>query len=171
MNSVEIGQDDTGYYALHVRHRGEMSIAEALRRRGYTVLLPNSRHPSPGHSKSQDALTPLFPGYLFVEASLRGLSQLAYIRGVNSVVKTAGTLRPIPVHEIASIRLLCEDPGDCRPCESLTKGQRVRIDSGPFSGFEGILIREPDRYRVVISFHCLCSSVAVDLRDTHISTL
>jgi transcription antitermination factor NusG len=46
----------------------------------------------------------------------------------------------------------------------LSKGDKVRIKSGPLEGLEGIVERQKGRSRIVISINAIMNSVAVDLQ-------
>jgi transcription antitermination factor NusG len=47
------------------------------------------------------------------------------------------------------------------PYEYLSAGKKVRINTGPFAGLEGVIVRCQNRVRFVVSFHWMCRSVGV----------
>jgi transcription antitermination factor NusG len=54
-----------------------------------------------------------------------------------------------------------------QPHPYLQVGRRVRVLRGPLEGFEGILIRRQQKYRIVVSIDLIVRSIAaeVDIAD------
>jgi transcription antitermination factor NusG len=50
-----------------------------------------------------------------------------------------------------------------RPHSLLTAGQRVRIRSGALAGFEGIVLRNKNSFRVVLTVEHIMQSYAVEV--------
>jgi transcription antitermination factor NusG len=110
---------------------------------------------------------PLFPGYLFIHIrrSQRG-SALAVPGAVALVGGTGGEPAPLPDATIEALRTgLKLRPAQPHPLT--TAGQRVRIRSGALAGFEGIVVRSKNGFRVVLTLEHIMQSYAVevDLED------
>lgn len=134
------------WYAVQSKPRGEEVASHTLQTLGLEVFLPRVRRGThrPG---------PLFPGYLFARLHpTQHLHAVRYSRGVLRVL--GGREHPVPVDDevIAACRqrldrdgfILLEEPG-FRP------GDRLRIEYGPFAGFEGVFVRTlDDSSRVMI---------------------
>jgi hypothetical protein len=69
----------------------------------------------------------------------------------------------IPDSEICSLRRAVESHLPLGPWPFLIAGQRVRIDTGLLAGLEGTLARDSTAWRVVVSVHALCRSIAVEV--------
>lgn len=72
---------------------------------------------------------------------------------------------PVPVedNEIEAVRSIVESGVSAEPWPYLQAGQRVRIEKGPLSGLEGILVDFKKSYRLVVSVCLLQRSVAVEI--------
>ncbi len=142
----EAGPDEVlHWFAVQSKPRGEEVASHTLLSLGLEVFLPKVRRPrtEAGH---RGAPHPLFPGYLFARlCPQRHLHAVRYSRGVLRVL--GGREHPVPVDEdvIDACRrrqdadgyVLLEEPG-FRP------GDRLKIESGPFAGFEGVFVRTLD---------------------------
>ena len=105
---------------------------------------------------------PLFPNYVFIRIALAERSSVLAIPGVLWIV--GGGLKPsaIPDSEIESLRAGVE-LGNLQPHPYLVVGERVRITTGPMRGMEGILLRQNNGARVVLTLDLIKSSVAVQI--------
>jgi len=92
-------------------------------------------------------------------------------QGVSYIVKTGSTIAPLPPEEEITISLLSRMETACEPCASLQPGQRVRIETGPLAGQEGVLVRMDGNDRVVLSVNSIFQSVSVDVRNTQLTVL
>jgi len=150
--STPVSGSGCHWYAVQSKPRGEEVASHTLQTLGLEVFLPRVRRgttrPSPVH-----APRPLFPGYLFARLHpTQHLHAVRYSRGVLRVL--GGREHPVPVddrsEEACRQRLdrdgfvLLEEPG-------LRPGDRLRIEFGPFAGFEGVFVRTlDDSSRVMI---------------------
>ncbi|MFM7101885.1 MAG: transcription termination/antitermination protein NusG [Verrucomicrobiota bacterium] len=133
------------WFAIQARPRAEQVAAHTLATLDLEVFLPRIRQlrSSPTAAESH---RPLFPGYLFARLCLpHHLHAVRYSRGVLRVL--GGREHPVPVDDavIDACRsrqgadgfVVLEDPG-------FKPGDRLRIEFGPFAGFEGVFIRTLD---------------------------
>jgi transcription antitermination factor NusG len=158
----------TRCYAVKVRSRGEEAVANALQTKGYEVLLPcfsTLRHYSDRVRKVKCAL---FPGYVFVRMNPENLLSLVTTEGVSYVVRSGSGMLPLSEEETRTIEALCRvnETQKLEPHSYLRIGEKVRIEAGPMTGLEGILVRVRDMDRVVITVETLHSSVSVELGHT-----
>jgi hypothetical protein len=65
--------------------------------------------------------------------------------------------------EISRIRAIQASGLPARPWPYVCVGQRARIERGALAGLEGVLIREKDALRVVVSVELLHRAVAVEI--------
>jgi len=116
---------------------------------------------------------PLFPGYVFVKSDLTPVEQL-------EIVKTVGAVRLIgsmegPVHvpgdTIESLKIMISADETVTTGRRLTRGDRVMVISGPFSGVCGSFIRYQGRSRVVVQIEALGQYAAVEVDEDEVETL
>ena len=105
---------------------------------------------------------PFFPGYLFVHADLGALGQrcVQYRPGVVRLVGLGDEPTPIPAPVIAEIgdrvrTAQAQDPLGLGDGAFLQPGDKVRIQSGPLAGYEGMFdtrLGGPARARILVDF-------------------
>jgi len=149
------------WFALRVQSRCEKVVAAVARNKGFEEFLPLQQ----GHRRWSDRLkaidSPLFPGYLFCRLDPQRRLPLLTIPGVLHFVGVGKIPSPIEDCEIAAIQTAVGSGILTEPWPFLEAGQRVRLEDGPLTGLEGILVETPKRQRVVVSVTLLKRSIAV----------
>jgi transcription antitermination factor NusG len=106
---------------------------------------------------------PLFPGYVFVRLALRDRLQVLQIPSVARLVSFNGAPTALPDAEIEILKAGLERGVQAVPHPYLKAGRRVRVTAGPLEGFEGIVIREKNEWRFVISLDLIQRSIRLDI--------
>jgi len=143
------------WYALHTKPHKERQVASLLRSREVEIFLPllrvNPVNPRAAREK------PYFPSYLFVHVDLDviGLSTLRWTPGLLRMVEFGGELGTVPASLISQIRNRLTDirAAGGLSLESLSSGDRVRVVSGTFEGYEGVFdvrLSGAERVRVLL---------------------
>jgi transcriptional antiterminator RfaH len=145
------------WYALQIWSRYERFVAGLLTAKGYEVFLPTYTDP-----KRVERI--LFSGYLFCRVS-EGIT--GTIVTTSYVHRIVGGNKPVPIddQEIQNLRQLVRPQIRSQPHKYFTAGARVRIESGPLAGVEGILASDTESKRLVISIHLLRRSVSATLDE------
>jgi len=93
--------------------------------------------------------------------------------GVSYVVRSASGLLALSEAETRTIETLCQANKETsiEPCSYLRVGQRVRIETGPLIGLEGVLVRVRDMERVVVSVETLHSAVSIEIGHTRVRAI
>jgi transcription elongation factor/antiterminator RfaH len=151
------------WYALYTRPRHEKAVAEQLIKREMEAFLPVREVLSRWKDRRKLVQLPLFPGYVFVRASLTHKRRVVSTDGVVRMVSFQGTPAPIPDEEIEAVREICLTKLPCDPYPYLTEGRWVRVVRGPLDGLTGILVRKKSKHRLVVSIDILQQSVAVEI--------
>jgi transcription antitermination factor NusG len=151
------------WYALRVRWRHEKAIASALHNKGYEVFLPLHRSARHWSDRLKYLELPLFPGYLFCR--FQTLQQLSIMTppGIIEIVRSGKTLVPLDDGEIATIQSITSPNFKTQPWPFLESGNRFRINHGPLSDLEGILVSANAVYFIVLSVKPIERSVAVEI--------
>ena len=157
--------------AIHTRHQHEKSVAALLSRQGFEVFLPTYDTVRRWSDRKKQITLPLFPGYLFAVDEARRRLQVLSTPGVHIILTSGKVPAVIPNEEIAAIRRVVESPLRVEPHRFLKRGDAVRIKSGPLAGLEGIVSREKDSFRVVLSIELLGQSAAVEIDASSIEVL
>jgi transcription termination/antitermination protein NusG len=113
---------------------------------------------------------PVFPGYLFVK--IRGSEWLRALDapGVLSFVGSRQRPSQLDDFEIETLKSGLH-LHRFEPHSRLTVGERVLIIAGPLSGLGGILLRNKNGIRVVITLELIHQSVAVELNVEDVEPL
>ncbi len=106
---------------------------------------------------------PLFPGYVFCRFAAAEKAAVLGIPGVRSIVSFANQPAPIPDDEVESVRALLRAGLPVRPWPSLEIGRRVRIESGPLAGVQGVLLKFKNEWQVVVNVEILRRSVVAEV--------
>ncbi len=119
---------------------------------------------------------PLFPGYLFVEASLDNETKL-------TILKTSGVVRilgkkenaeplPVPDEKIIALQRIIDKKVELFSMQYPREGEPARIMDGPFTGIEGTVIKSDlEKELFVISIDLMQRSVAIKLEGFQISKI
>jgi transcription antitermination factor NusG len=151
------------WFALTSRPRHEKTVAENLRGKGLESFVPLYRARRQWTDRVQSVELPLFPGYVFCRFAYASRLPVLNTPGVMSVVGFSDVPTPVADEEISRIRAIQASGLPARPWPYLSVGQRARIEWGSLAGLEGVLIREKDALRVVVSVELLRRAVAVEI--------
>lgn len=164
LNPVSDEAQPCRWFALYTASRHEKRVAQHLSQREIEFYLPLYRSERKWADGSRVTLDlPLFPGYLFIHIRRRERGCVLGIPGALSVVGgTGGEPAWLPDATIEALRTGLE-ARLVRPHPSLTAGQRVRIRSGALAGFEGIVVRNKNSFRVVLTVEHIMQSYAVEV--------
>lgn len=144
--------DSYSWFALTARPRHEKSVAENLRSKGLESFVPLYRARRQWAHGVTYVDLPLFPGYVFCRFAHAGRLP---------VLKTPGA--PVADQEIKRIQAIQASGLPAQPWPYPRVGQRARIERGSLAGLEGVLIREKESLRVVVSVESLHRAVAVEI--------
>ena len=159
------------WFALQVRTRNEAGVAEQLTGRGYERFLPLYKVRKRWSDRIKEVDAPLFPGYLFCRFDPQDRLPILKTPGVIQIVGFNNGPTAVDESEIQSIQRLVTAGVPNQPWPYLAAGDRVRIDSGPLLGLEGILIDVKRSHRLVLSVTLLQRSVAVEIDSALITAI
>ncbi len=142
----------------------EKRVAQHLSQREIEHFLPLYRVQRKWNDGSRVTLDlPLFPGYLFVRIQRIDRVRVLEIPGAVAMVSgTGGQPVALPDATIQALRLGVEKYG-VEPHALLIAGQLARIRFGAFAGMEGVVVRNKNRCRVVLTLEHIHRSFSVEL--------
>jgi len=162
-------ENSVRWNALHTRYQHERRVEAMLCAKGFETFLPVYDTFHKWKDRTKKLSEALFPGYLFVADANERRLQVMTTPGVCAIVSVAGTPATIPEHEIEAIRKCVSDAGKVEPHPYLHWGDVVRVQHGPLSGVEGILVRKKDSCRLVVSVEILGRAAAVEIDAAWVS--
>ena len=160
---LECPQGATGWLAIYTRHQHEKLAAQCLTYKGFEVFLPVYTAHRRWSDRVKELSLPLFPGYLFLRAGPAHRLPILTTPGVAGVVGFAGAHAIVSDLEIESVRRALVKDAHIEPYPFLKVGDWVRVKSGPLEGLEGILVRNKNLFRLVLSVELVQKSVAVEV--------
>jgi len=126
------------WFALQVRARCEAGVAKCLEANGYEWFLPMYKCRKRWSDRIKQVDIPLFPGYLFCRFDPQYRLPIVKTSGVIRIVGCNRSPIPVDEVEITAVQTLVASGVRHQPWPFLTVGHRVRIESGPLLGLQGI---------------------------------
>jgi transcription antitermination factor NusG len=157
------------WFAVQVWSGREHVSAAHLRVRGYEVFLPCYRERRRWSDRIKVVDRALFSGYVFCRLAERVVAKIVSAPGVIRIVGDQQGPLPIPEHEIEAIQRIVQSPFCAEPWSVPCVGQKVRIETGPLRGIEGVISVLKNRRRLVVSISLLQRAVAVEIDSQSIS--
>lgn len=153
----------TSWFALRVRPKHERSCALHLTSRGLEPFTPEYSVRRQWSDRMKVVSLPLFPGYVFCRFKGEQRRDVLTAPGVASIVSFGDVPAEVTEQEIANVRTIVKSGAPYGPWPYLRAGERVRIEEGCMKGLCGTLLRDQDRFRVVVNVELLQRSVAVEI--------
>jgi transcription antitermination factor NusG len=171
LDRPEVGcEEQVTWWALYTRSRQEKKLMRHLAPLGvpyYSPLVERRHRLRCGRIRK--SYLPLFSNYVFVygNTSHRRLAQ-----------ETGCVSRWLPVpdpagltNDLRCIRRLIETGAPVTPEARIEPGMRVRIRSGAFAGFEGVVIRREKETRLLVAIAFLQRGASVVLDDCQLERI
>jgi transcription antitermination factor NusG len=159
------------WFALQIRMRHEISVADHLQGKGYEWFLPLYKARRRWSDRVKEVSSPLFPGYLFCRFNPHDRLPILKTPGVTQIVGYNHVPVPVDEQEIEAIKRLVASGLPNFPCAFLQVGSKVRIEAGALRGLEGILTELKGKRRLVLSITLLQRSVAVEIDSDAVSVV
>jgi transcription antitermination factor NusG len=160
----------SAWFAIRVRPKHERTAATGLERLGFEQYVPVHRVRRRWSDRLKEVDAVLFPGYIFCRFSSCERTRVLNCPGVESVVRCGKTDIPVDDSELAAVRALVASGRPLLQWPHFQVGQRVAIEHGPLSGLRGVIVRDAENWRVVVSIEALNRSVAVEVDREMISS-
>jgi transcription antitermination factor NusG len=170
-NEAELACAQYPWFALQVRTKHELSVANLLRGIGYAPFVPLYQCRKRWSDRIKVVDAPLFPGYLFCRLNLQNRLPVLMTPGVTQIVGYSRVPIPVDEAEINAIQMMVASGLPNQPWPFLQVGDRVQIERGPLGGLEGILLEVRGAHRLILSVTLLQRSVAVQIDPAFVKLL
>ena len=154
---------DRNWYAVKVRSKFERTASSLLRAKGFEEFLPLVRARRRWSDRTKELEVPLFPGYVFCRFDPRFRVPVLETPGVAGIVGFGSQFTPVPESEIRAIEAVINSGNPLELYPYLSAGKKIRIEDGPFTGVEGVVVEWKNRFRLIVSVTLLQRSVAVEI--------
>jgi transcriptional antiterminator RfaH len=171
LDQAEIGREtDREWCVIHTKPRQEKEFVRRLLRLDIWWYLPQIarkfRSPS---GRQRESFVPLFPSYAFVygDAEQR-LKALETGCSVHSLPVSDGVRL---THDLQQIWRLTQSGAPLTTEAHLEPGRVVRVNSGPFRGFEGRVFKRHSAARLLVIVNYLQQGVSVELDECDVEPM
>ena len=156
----------TQWYVMRSKPRKEEALWRQVKSKGIEVYFPRLRV-NPVNPRSRK-LVPYFPGYIFIQVDLEevGMSTLQWMPYSIGLVSFGGEPAAVQEHLIYEIRKRVDKIAAAggELFDGLKPGEVIRINEGPFKGYEAIFdTRLPGTERVRVLLELLDNQRQVPL--------
>lgn len=159
------------WFAVYTCANHERSVANQFAGRNIEHFLPQYESVRRWKDRKVRLQLPLFPGYLFVHMAAQDQLRVLQVPGVVRLVGFNGSPTPMPQEDIQRIHEFLGQGWRAERHPYLRAGRRARAVRGPLAGMEGIVVRQKNRSRLVLSFELIQSSMAVEMDEADLTPL
>jgi len=159
------------WLAAYTRSRHEKSVALHLESLQIPHFLPLYSKMSRWKDRKVQLQFPLFPNYVFVRIPPSARVPVLRLPGVISLVSSRGRPLPMPETEIERLRDAIGKGSVVEPYRYLEIGRRVRVMSGPFEGYEGILEQKKNAHKVIVAIPYIMRAFAITVQPDEVEPL
>ncbi len=154
---------------VHVRSRQEKAVARLFMERKQPFYLPQIEKQVKRGGRTFKSFIPLFGGYLFIRLNDDTRQTLWATKAIVRMIQVDD--QELLDQELRQIRALQEAGAVLIAHPDIAAGDAVRIANGVFQGYMGIVVRELDLTRLVVSITALNKSVTAEFpRESVVAT-
>ncbi len=148
-------------YTLSRREKDLMRKLASLKVAHYSPVIPK-RYRSP-NGRLRTSFVPLFPNYVF----MWGTADDRYQAMTTNCISRCNPVedRERLVHDLRQIYHVVAAGVALTPEARLEPGNRVRVKTGPFAKYEGIVIRREGKTRLLLSIKFLEQGVSMEMDE------
>ncbi|HEX3154864.1 MAG TPA: transcription termination/antitermination NusG family protein [Candidatus Angelobacter sp.] len=159
------------WFVVFTAPRHEKRVDEHCRIRGIESFLPLFEKKCQWKNGVRKILyLPLFSNYIFVRVEWGRYVPVLAIPGVISIVGSTREKLPVSDSYIHFLQTGVRE-GKIEPHPYLTEGATVRVRSGAMAGMEGILVRQKNSSRVVLTLEMITRSISVEVEMENIEPI
>ena len=156
------------WFALYTKPRSEFKAAEQIEEIGVEFYLPTITRLKQWSDRKKKITEPLLRGYIFIFADEKERVLSLESQAVVRCLFDGGRPARIPQWQIDNLRTMLSTKSDFFVHEGLTRGTKVRITDGPFSGVVGIVQDTVNGKEIAVSIDLLNRSVIAHLPNESI---
>lgn len=163
-NDAILTSEDRNWWCIYTLSRREKDLMRKLASweiAHYGPMIPK-RYRSP-NGRLRTSYIPLFPNYLFIW----GTDEDRYQAMTTNCISKCSLIneREQLVSDLRQIFNVVDAGMALTPESRLEPGNRVRVRSGPFAGYEGAVIRREGKTRLLLSIQFLEQGVSMEMDE------
>lgn len=154
-------QNPESWYIFYTKPKSEKVVYYELLKMEYVAFLPTIKRESLWKNRQKKIIEEvLFPGYIFVQTSIHNLHKILRTPRIVTYIQCAGKPSVIMQHEIDRIREIISLENDVSIDSDYSIKEKVKIISGPFTGYEGVIVKRNGKTRfgmLINGINCVIS--------------
>lgn len=160
--------DEKKWYALYTFSNMEKKVQGELELLGLEQYLPIQTEIRQWHDRKKKVQIPLFRNYIFCCITNKERELVYRVPQVRCFVSINGKPCVISYHDIEGIKAGLDGGLKISNGQFSSCGAGVIIDSGPFAGFYGTLIRKKGRTRLCVRLQSLQQVILLELEASQL---
>lgn len=166
------GPGERKWHVFYLRPRAERLVHRMLTSLNYEVFWPVIQSVRTWKNRQKRMIQfSLFPNYLFVYSCAHELYAIQCLPQVVNCVTCGGKPSTISDQEIEGIRRMLGMGRAISVEPRFTRGERVRIASGPLKGYEGVLVRQYSKTRFGIQLRAINHTLFIDIARSELEKI
>ena len=160
------------WHVFYLRSRAEDRVYRTLKNLNYEVFWPVVQSLRIWKNRQKKVIKlPLFPNYLFVYIYAHEIYSIKCLPQIVNIVSSGGKPSTISDKEVEGIRQMLELGLAITVEPKFSKGERVRIVSGPLKGYKGVLVHQHSKTRFGIQLKSINHTVLIDIDHSELEKL
>ncbi len=157
------------WYAVSTRSRHEKKVALQLAEKGIETYLPVIKTVRQWSDRKKIVDIPLITCYVFVRIDYDDHLEVLKTAGVVRFLMFQNQPAYVQDKEIENLRILTENSENVKVQDiDLQIGDYIEIDSGPFSGFQGEIIRKKSNQILVVRLDFMSTMICVEISSKYL---
>ena len=154
---------ESPWWLVYTRSRQEKKVAEHLAVRQVPHYLPVINRKSLSRGKTRISKIPLFTGYLFLRGGDKERISALQTNRVTTMTQVVDGNRLR--NDLLQIARLIALGAPLTPESRLIVGQRVRVKSGLFAGYEGTVLKRCGKTRLFVAVEYMKMGASMEVQD------
>lgn len=164
VKKIQSLQKKLNWYAFYTRPRAEKQACKELKELGYEVFLPIKRELHEWKNRQKKLIElPLIPGYIFVFTNPHDIYNIEIRRNICFCLKIGSNPSIIKEEEISLLRKMVDLQNDIIVDNSIIPDTEVKILSGPFKGYTGLLAKRFGKNRFGVFIESLNQFISIEI--------
>ena len=160
------------WYALYTKSRAEKKAERELLLKGLEAYLPLEKRLKQWSDRKKWVYEPLIRSYIFIRANNKELYQAYYTPGIVTIVNFEGKPAPIPDKQIQAIKEVLRSGEHFEvTSDEFDVGEMVEIQAGKLKGFQGELVKQLNRYKVLIRIDVIQQNLLININPSYLKKL
>lgn len=164
------GKESNKWYIAYTYSKAERKALEKMENMGVSSFLPLHKVVRNWSDRRKIIEVPLFPNYIFIYTSASHMHELLKLKELIRYVTFDGKAATVEDDLIVSLKKMAGHDVEVSTF-SYVPGTSVRIEEGPFTGVEGVLVRQNGTNRLVVQIQALQRLVSVEISSSRVRPL